>query len=111
MYCINSNTIEMTRGDTVPINFELVDIDNNPVTFNEGDKLVFTVRRVAKKDSKDINWLIQKEIVNGKFKIEPKDTADLRYGLYKWDIEYQYNNGADIETVLNGQLKLTEEVT
>ena len=111
MYKIDSDLIEMTRGDSVPFNFKLVDSNNNPVELADKDVLLFTVRKKPKKNSEDTNYAFQKQIVNGSFKISPNDTKDLDYGQYNWDIEYRYNAGDDVETVLKGKLVLTEEVT
>lgn len=111
MYTVDNNNITLTRGDSVFINFELFDGEGKVVTPSPTDKLVFTVRKDYKKDPTDVVYTFQKEIVNGSFKIDPKDTYNLNYGKYVWDIEYIYSDGADVATVLNGELYLTDEVS
>lgn len=111
MYTVTNDTITLTRGDSVPINFELLDSEGAKVNLAETDKLLFTVRKYRKKDPNDVVYTFQKEIVNGSFKIEPQDTYNLTYGKYVWDIEYVYSDGKDSLTVLNGELYLTDEVT
>lgn len=98
MLTIDSDgTIHLTRGDTarltVKIHNELYD---NEYEIAENDVLRMTV----KKGVNDSNPLVQKTITgSSQFHIEPKDTSDLNFGKYLYDVELTTANG-DVSTII-----------
>lgn len=110
---VNGTTIMMTRGDTEHILIEITNLyDGEPYVPQEGDTLRFAV----KKDYKDTNVLILKEIPidTMTLTIEPEDTKKLQAGgsagRYKYDIQLTQANG-DVHTVIpRASLVILEEV-
>lgn len=84
----NDNTIYITRGDTGVINLSLKK-DNGTYIMGEGDVCVLTVKRSVDDRCK----LIQKQLEDGQFRIEPEDTRRLEYGTYKYDIQLTTASG------------------
>lgn len=101
------NSIYITRGDTLNMAISIKDQDNNEYELVEGDTLLFTV----KKSTRDSEVIIQKNILNKEFKIEPKDTENLPYDDYVYDVQLTQSDG-DVTTVIKPSLfRVTEEVT
>ena len=105
----DDGSIELTRGDTARITVNITnDTNNSDYVLSNGDTLTLTI----KKSTKDTDILVQKTI-NGSnlFHIEPKDTADLEFKKYKYDIQLSTESG-DVFTVVGPyDFKITEEVT
>lgn len=105
--------IETTRGDTLPIEFELLTQDGLPLESDDYE-IYFTL----KKNFKTREYLMQKkksteEIVveNGRVLIvlEHNDTAEMKYGTYVYDV--QFKSGDYVKTLLKGKIKLLDEST
>lgn len=111
--------MKFTRGDNKPYRIVRRTKDGSvikePVT-----EMYLTV----KKDTSCSDFLIQKRLSTGdikfdsetgcyKFEFEPKDTNDLSYGTYVYDIQIQYAQDGTVKTktLVVDTLKLTEEVT
>lgn len=110
MYRVNGTRITLTRGDTAFLEVDLYK-DKEVYVLQDGD----VVRFAIKKDTKDENCLIRKELTkdadgNLVLEIEPSDTKTLPFNLeYKYDIELTTAQGK-VYTFLKGELYLDEEV-
>lgn len=103
---------EFPRGDTAPISFNFS--DTNGEGLKDFDEIYFTV----KKSYQVKDYIFQKRLSrgeitndNGKYSLIllHKDTANLNYGSYVYDI--QVVSGIYYKTVCRGQLTLTNEST
>lgn len=106
--------IEMIRGDTQPIKFQILDGDGNVLKLDSTDELYFTM----KKNYKKTDYVLQKRFSRNEityqegyylFTLEHDDTAELKYGGYVYDI--QLVSGTIVATIALGTITLTEEAT
>lgn len=106
--------IEFPRGDTLPLSIEITDSDGEVLEPTAGDEVYFTVKKSYR--SQDV--IFQKRYSRGEivfennefvFCIEHKDTAELSYGRYYYDI--QIKSGDFVKTLLIGMMTLTNEAT
>ena len=108
--------IELVRGDSMIIdlslNHILDDDTKEPYIPNEGDCIIFTIRKNYK--GLDNDEILLTKIVDiftdPTLEIEPSDTNSLDYGTYKYDIQFDSFDGI-VDTVLQGTFKLAKEVT
>lgn len=107
-YTIVNNIITLTRGDTLKALISITDHDGNPYVPKTGDKIRFAMKR----DISDPEPLILKEVPIDTMTlvIEPKDTKDLDFGSYKYDMELTTAAGEVDTFILPQTIKLTEEV-
>lgn len=106
--------MELIRGDTLNLKFIRKNKSGEVIT-TKPDKLFFTVKSsyytknylFQKRLDKDINF--SEEDNYYRFTINPKDTDNLDYGNYVYDIETI--NGDIVKTIAKGILKIKEEVT
>lgn len=115
MYRFDGNTIFLTRGDTLRALVSIKqndDIDYTPV---EGDVIRFALKRrelnAQKTEFLDKKPLVVKEIPKETLllKLDPADTANLPFGVYKYDIQLTSANG-DVDTFISDELHLELEV-
>jgi len=106
-YNVSGTTITLTRGDTFMAQVSITDADGNAYNPVEGDAIRFAM----KKQYTDPEPLLIKQIPIDTMKliIDPDDTKKLAFDTYKYDIELTKASG-DVDTFINGRLKLTEEV-
>ncbi len=105
-----TNSIEMTRGDTLRVHFKAMSGDTE-YQYKEGDRLFFYCRPKSEKDTARLPT-ITKEIPTstGELHLEPDDTKRLSASDFVYDIELQKANG-DIDTIINrAELRLLPEV-
>lgn len=100
-----SNTIELTRGDTLSLHIDLIDDNGQPYELADGDTLALTV----KKSVKDEKALIQKS--GQDITIEPADTSSLKYGTYKYDAQLTLADGRVTTVIKPSDFVVGEEVT
>ncbi len=100
MYKVVNNRIYITRGDSAFVNFDLLDIRGQEV--DADGELIFTLKRDGQ--------VVMRRSIADSIKFSPADTQCLEYGEYVWDIQLNYNNGYDVETVLFGELVIMKEV-
>lgn len=100
------NEIKLTRGDTESFSLSITDTSGLEYEMQEGDKLVFTV----KKSVYDEKPIIQKDIVDKTFIIEHEDTKDLAYGTYYYDIQLTFANGSVSTIIKPSKFIVDEEV-
>jgi hypothetical protein len=108
--------IELVRGDSMivdlSLNHTLDDDTKEPYVPNEGDCIIFTLRKNYKSLDND-EIVLQKMVdifTDPTLEIEPSDTNSLDYGTYKYDIQFDSFDGI-VDTVLQGTFKLAKEVT
>ncbi|MEG1562282.1 MAG: hypothetical protein RR365_00895 [Bacteroides sp.] len=112
MLKISNGNIIMVRGDTARFSISIYCPDSSKTKYvlKDGDKVVFTVRRLPKKGITD-DFIFQKVFVNNQIAIDPYDTATLDYGDYIFDVELTFANG-DVNTIIEKHvLTLKEEVS
>lgn len=105
--------LEFPRGDTCPVSFELTDADGNELS-SEDLEVTFTAKKnynteeiVFQKKLSEGNIVLEGK--NGHLVIEHKDTAELKYGSYVYDIEFR--SGDYYKTLVIGTFTLTNEST
>ena len=102
-------SVKLTRGDTARFTIDLTnDADGSAYVMQSGDTLTLTI----KKNTTDAEPLVQKVLtVSATFHIEPKDTAHLKFGKYKYDVELNTESG-DVYTVIEPKkFEILQEVT
>lgn len=100
-----TNMIRITRGDTGQFKIDLMNIDGSIYELKAEDLVQFTV----KKSPSETAVLIQKTGLD--IEIEPKDTSNLKYGIYYYDIQVTFADGR-VNTVIDpAEFIITEEVT
>lgn len=106
---------EFSRGDTKIFKFKLQDMNGKNIVLSDTDKLYLTAKTSA--SSKKVSF--QKTLDNGislkddgyyYVTIDSKDTANLNYGTYGYDIELKTASGI-VKTLVIGSITLTEEYT
>lgn len=108
MLHISGSEIRLTRGDTAYLSVEITSQYGAIYQMEPEDILILSVKRFASAQG----YALQKQIRGAaRFHIEPKDTASLALGVYKYDVELRKANG-DVHTVIpSSNFELTEEVT
>lgn len=107
MLYIEGNTIRMTRGDSAYLNVPII-VSGEEYTLKHGDRLTLS----CKKSVNDKTYAFQKVVREGHiFHIEPKDTSNLEFGKYKYDIQLDTAEG-DVYTIIDVSIfELLTEVT
>ena len=104
--------MNITRGDTKSFKFRRKS-DGKPIT-QEADNIYFTVKNTNYTDEvlfqKTIDDMDFDEEYYYHFTILPKDTNELEYGDYKYDIEVKIGD-TYVKTIAKGTLKIEEETT
>lgn len=106
----SSFNIRMTRGDTFIRTFSFKK-NGQPFTPNPNDKIRFAMSKGFLGQS-SYSLILVKEIPIDTlvWRLDPKDTKNLPYGKYNYDVEITYVDGS-VETFLNKKtIELTEEV-
>lgn len=106
--------ITMNRGDIKWIRFSVRTPDGAPLPFDLND-----VRFTVKSSTLSTSAAFQKSVAGGQikripngdyqFKINPRDTRALAYGLYKFD--FQIYCGSALKETFIGDLRIEHEVT
>jgi len=109
--------LSMTRGDTFAFGVRMRDkASQEPIPFEEGDLVIFTVRAFPVYGRAGNPVLIERRITvfdggAAGVTLLPADTNDLPTGDYAFDVELRKPNG-DVHTVIrSSKLTLGEEVT
>lgn len=107
--------ISFIRGDSCPLKFKILDVEENSVPKTELSSLYLTCR---KSNNKNSEILFQKKIDDFDYEneskyylinIEPTDTQELPYDTYNFDIQATFSDG-EVQT-LKGEFTLTDEDT
>ena len=85
MLKIAKDKIYLTRGDTAFIEISITDEHGDPYEYKEGDHVYFRLKQSS--TAKVI--IIEKEInlETGQLLIEPDDTKDLKFMVYRYEVE------------------------
>jgi len=106
------------RGDTYNLKkFKIKDKEGNEIILTNSEKLYFTM----KTSTNVLEHVLQKRIGSGielqedgyyHITMESKDTKNLDYGEYFYDIELKSINPKElVKTLIEGTISLEEEVT
>lgn len=109
LYIKSDGTVRLTRGDTARLTVPITnETDDSTYEVQDGDTLTMTV----KKSCNDETPSFQKVVTGANtFHIEPKDTADMSFGKYKYDVELVTAAG-DVHTVIEPtDFEVMQEVT
>ena len=107
MLKVVNNGISLTRGDTATFRLQIKNQDGTDYEITPDDQVLFTVKR----SPNDEEIVIQKAAVNNYITIVPRETDDLAYGTYYYDVELRRPDGFVATVIPPHMLKLTEEVT
>jgi len=101
--------IQLTRGDTARLSVSITnETDQNAYTIEAGDTLTLTVKKSAKDDEPSFQKVLTG---SSTFHIEPKDTAELAFGKYKYDVQLT-TAGGDVYTIIEPTtFEIMQEVT
>ncbi len=103
----NKGEIKLTRGDTAYLTVSVKTKDSEPYTVKSDDVLTLTVKR----DYADEEALIEKKITGTTtFHIEPKDTKELDFGTYVYDVQITTVDGDNYTVIADKKFKITNEV-
>lgn len=101
-----ANNITIVRGDSAEFDITARNKETKePYDFQEGDTVIFTVKRSAKSSIA----LIQKEGIQ--VRLRPEDTSSLPYGTYTYDVELTYADGYKDTFIQNKEFKIIGEET
>lgn len=107
MLVVNKGDISLTRGDTARLAVSITNNDGQPYAVKESDTLTLTV----KADYKDEEVLIEKVVKgNNMIHIEPKDTKELEFGTYLYDVQLTTVDGDNFTVIADKRFKITNEV-
>lgn len=107
MFKISDNNIYIIRGDSAYFKLDILDARKRKYTLKDTDKVILTVKKNTK--SKEI--LIQKNLEESIFRFEPKDTQNLDYGRFVYDVQFTSLEGY-VDTIISPHtFQILEEVT
>ena len=105
--------LSFIRGDSCPLKFKIQDVEGSSVLKEDLNSLYLTCREannkyskiIFKKEIKDFDYENDYYFIN----IEPKDTQELPYGTYNFDIQATFLDN-EVQT-LKGEFTITDEDT
>lgn len=93
------------RGNTILFDYSCVDENGNPITLNDGDKLLIIFHGIKNKSVvEEIN--INDDLINISVVIPPEKTKDLDVGLNS--LEIQLHKDSNIFTTYTEQITVLE---
>src|SRR5574344_532918 len=109
---IQGTNIHMIRGDTEAIEVSCRDESGADIPFAEGDIVYFTVKRVTYTEGKILQKIVT-EFIDGValITIFPKDTQELKPGVYYYDIQWTREDGTVKTIVPVSNFVIDEEIT
>lgn len=107
MLKVVKNTVSLTRGDTATFSLTIKNADGTDYEITEDDQILFTVKR----STRDKEIVIQKASINNQITITPRETENLEYGTYYYDVELRRLDGFVSTVIPPHVFKLTDEVT
>ena len=108
--------LEFTRGDQFPVNFRVVDENQKVILADDINEITLTCRKspyktssiLFQKKKSDKTIYFNENLEEWEFKILEKDTKDLSYGEYGFDIEIVIG---DLIISKVGKINITNEYT
>lgn len=108
--------IEIIRGDTKTLKFQRINKSTKEVITEKPDEMYMTIKSSYKNE----DYVIQKRLSDDSISfniedyfyyvtLEPKDTNDLEFGDYDFDIEVIEEENK--KTILVGEITILKEVT
>jgi hypothetical protein len=113
MLKVKGTTITFNRGDDVCLKVNVYDSEGQPYTLQSGDALYFS----AKAKAKDSNYAIPPKKLEldsenaPVIHIEPKDTWDLEFGTYVYDVQMITAGGRSSTIIKPSPLVIEESIT
>ena len=110
MFDVTNNIITLTRGDYAELDISVSNRDGTPHILTEGETLTLSVKR----KTADLTPIFQKVLKQGDelvFVFLPKDTKDLSFGTYKYDVEFNTADGKPDTIITPHDFIVGEEVT
>lgn len=109
---ISGSDISMVRGDSETIVVSVNNEDGSLRPLKDGDTIYFTVKKDAYTDEKALQKVIT-NFVDGTalIEIKPRDTRDLRYRPYVYDIQLTEADGTVTTIIPKSTFRVSEEVT
>lgn len=103
-----TNTITLTRGDTLRCRINLTYLDGAVYTPDPQDKIRFALKKVYT----DELPIIIKDIPTSTMllQLDPEDTKSLAYGTYTYDLEITFHDGAVYTFVTPSPFVIDKEV-
>lgn len=113
MLKVRGNVVTFNRGDDICLKIDVYDSEGQLYKLQEGDTLYFS----AKAKAKDVNYAIppkKLEMNDNKeaiIHLEPKDTYDLNFGTYYYDVQLITAGGRASTIIKPTQLIIEESIT
>lgn len=103
LYVKDDGTIRLTRGDTARLEITIENsLDGSEYLMDPDDVLTFTIKKSVK-DSESHG--------SNTFHIEPKDTAELSFRKYFYDVQLTRANGDVYTVIIPTTFEIMKEVT
>lgn len=114
MYQIEGTTIRLTRGDSLAIQLQLMQGDEE-YTPQEGDSIKFGLKsklNAARTAFVENTPLVEKAISTSDMmlRLDPEDTKSLPFGNYSYDVEVTLSDGKVDTVISNAYFILKPEV-
>lgn len=113
MIRVNDNNITIIRGDSGYVIVPLVEVGNDgeekPYEPKEGETLRFAMAKKYGASEDECFIIRQIDISDLKLYFYPEDTKSLKFGDYKYDLEFTNAEGY-VDTILKGTFTIAEEV-
>ena len=100
-----NNNIYLTRADSCVLDLSVVDDEGNEYDYSN-DLVQLTIKGSTLTDS----VIIQKAITGDHFIIDPNDTKNLDYGVYRYDVQIINNSNAVYTVIGPANFVLCDEV-
>jgi hypothetical protein len=109
---VNGTNLEMIRGDTEVLTVSCVNSEGEPINFETGDKVYFTVKESVTSTLIIFQKIIT-EFVEGKaiITILPEDTKNLKFKPYVYDVQLTQADGTVTTIVPPSSFVVGSEVT
>lgn len=109
---IKDTNISMIRGDTESITIGCTDTNQIAVPFVVGDTIYLTIKLDINTEVKVLQKVVT-TFTDGKaiVEIEPADTHELKYGVYRYDVQLTKADGTVITLVPPSRFIIEGEVT
>ncbi len=93
---LENGEIKLTRGDTARLTVNITNDSGEAYEIQNGDELTLSLKKTVKDDE-----TVMSKTIKGSdtFHIEPKDTSDLKFGKYIYDVQLTTSDG-DVYTVI-----------
>lgn len=113
MISVDSNyNITIIRGDSGYVTVPLVEVsgdEETPYTPKEGETLRFAMAKNYGASEDECYIIRNIDTSNLKLYFYPEDTKELKFGKYKYDLEFTNQEGY-VDTILRASFTVAEEV-